>query len=121
MTRRRSRPNSSQDSGVSNIFSSQESSGVAIYSSFSSNSIGEEHLSSQTSVDLSHSVPEIASPKLPEDSSSQDSVLVSLVPVIAATEVAATAEAPPSVQKVDASVNHNLSSQEMLGKCIVSL
>ena len=121
MTRRRSRPISSQGSGVSDMFSSQDSNGVAVYSSFSSNGIGEEDLSSQTSVESSHSVSGIASPKLSEDSRSQDSVQVSLVPVAAATEVAAAAEAPLCVQKVDVPVEHSLSSQEMSGKCIVSL
>ena len=78
-------------------------------------------MSSQTSVEVSHSVPKIASPKLPELSSSQDSIPVSSVPVAVATEVAPAAEAPLSVQKMDASVDHSLSSQDMSGKCIVSL
>ena len=54
MTRRKSHPFSSQDSGISDMFSSQESSRSAAFSSFSLPDLGDEPSSSQDMIQFDH-------------------------------------------------------------------
>lgn len=61
ITRRKSRPFCSQESGVSDVFSSQESTATTASSSFSRPKPADEHLSSQSTVQQSQTIIDTAS------------------------------------------------------------
>ena len=121
MTRRKSQHVSSQDSGVSDMFLSQDSSETAVYSSFSSNEISEERFSSQSSFPQSQSVPDTVLSKLPGDLGCDETAPTSSVPEIAATEVATATEVPPCMHQSNASNDPSISCQSSSGICMAAI
>ena len=118
ITRRKSRPFYSQDSGVSDVFSSQESAATTACSSFSLPASGDEHLSSQSTVLQSQTIIDTASSMLVGKSVEHKIDAGSPVTEDAPSEISATNVPVQSEKKGDASIIQTTDHQTSSKNCM---
>lgn len=105
ITRRRSRPFSSQDSGVSDMFSSQESNVTTVFSSFSAPDVGDEYLSSPSTLQQSQTVLNSTSSAQADQKGNNETDAKSSAAECATVEIPAADIVPPTEKEADTSID----------------